>query len=141
VQSSSFTEKAFPMRSRYIQTTLLSIFLVAPLQVVFAHAILLRSTPANASVVDSRNVELTLDYNSRIDARRCTVTLTSPAGKSLPVRMGSSTNPSELKGTASNLESGTYHVHWQVLAADGHITRGEIAFTIAGTSPRDSRRP
>jgi len=31
------------------------------------------------------------------------------------------------------LAAGAYRLRWQVLASDGHITRGEIPFTV--TSP------
>ena len=112
--------------------TTLSIFLVfAATPMAFAHAILVRSTPADQSVVHRGSVNVTLDFNSRIDASRSTLILTGPSGKSSPVQIQPSANPSELKGTAVNLPSGMYRVHWQVLAGDGHITRGEIAFMVA----------
>ena len=97
----------------------------------FAHAVLVRSTPADQSVVHGRNVAMTLEYNSRIEATRCTLTLTGPNEKNLPVHMESSTKPAELKATASNLANGNYRIHWQVLASDGHITRGDISFSVA----------
>ncbi len=97
----------------------------------FAHAILIHSTPADHAVVHSRNVSLTLDYNSRIDAARSTLALIGPAGTNLPLQKRSAAKPSELSAVADNLASGTYHIHWQVLASDGHITRGEIVFKVA----------
>jgi methionine-rich copper-binding protein CopC len=111
-------------------TISLATLLFVSAQMAFAHAVLVRSTPADHSVVHTRNVNLTLDYNSRIEARRCTVTLTESAGKNVPIQIQSSAKPFELQATANNLTNGTYHIHWQVLASDGHITRGEIAFTV-----------
>lgn len=96
----------------------------------FAHAILVRSTPADGSVVHTRNITLTLHYNSRIDAARSTLTLTGPAGKIRPIQRKPTSKPAELRAFAAHLANGTYHVHWQVLASDGHITRGDIAFTV-----------
>lgn len=96
----------------------------------FAHAILVHSTPTDQAVVHSRNVNLTLEYNSRVDAARSTVTLTGPAGTNLPLQKRSAAKPSELRAVANNLARGTYHIHWQVLASDGHITRGEIVFKV-----------
>ena len=96
-----------------------------------AHAILVRSTPADRSVVHSRIVNMTLDFNSRIDASRSTLTLTGPTGRNVPVQVQPSKGPSQLKGKADNLASGAYHIHWQVLASDGHITRGDITFIVA----------
>ncbi len=105
------------------------LLLAAPL--AFAHAILVRSSPADEAVVHGRNVNLTLDYNSRIEVSRCTVTLTRPGGQSVPIRMEDSTKPTELKAVARGLPNGKYTIHWQVLASDGHITRGDVAFTVA----------
>ncbi len=97
----------------------------------FAHAVLVRSTPADQSVVHGRNVVMSLEYNSRIDASRCTLTLTGPSGQIVPVQMETSAKPAELNATASNLANGNYRIHWQVLASDGHITRGDISFSVA----------
>jgi len=35
-----------------------------------------------------------------------------------------------LSATANDLKPGEYQLRWQVLAVDGHITRGEIPFTV-----------
>ena len=96
----------------------------------FAHAVLRSSSPANGAVVHTRNVNLTLDYNSRIDAARSTVILTGPAGKTVEITNLAPSRPAELKASATNLADGAYEIHWQVLASDGHITRGMIAFTV-----------
>ena len=32
--------------------------------------------------------------------------------------------------TAAELQPGEYTVRWQVLAVDGHITRGDVPFTV-----------
>ncbi|MHB1857433.1 MAG: copper resistance CopC family protein [Acidobacteriaceae bacterium] len=97
----------------------------------FAHAILIRSTPADHASVHSHQVNMTLEYNSRIEASRCTLTLTNLAGKTFPLQMERSATPSELKAVAGNLANGNYQIHWQVLASDGHVTRGDVAFTVA----------
>ncbi len=97
----------------------------------FAHAALVHSIPADQAIVHSHQVDIALDYNSRIEVSRCTVTLTDAAGKAFPLQMERSAKPSELKAVAHNVASGTYQIHWQVLASDGHITRGDVAFTVA----------
>lgn len=100
----------------------------APL--AFAHAVLVHSTPADHSVVQARTITLLLQYNSRIDAARSSLTLTDAGGKSLPLQMESSGNAGELKAVAPDLANGQYRIHWQVLASDGHITRGEVNFFV-----------
>ena len=109
----------------------LVVVLVGLSPLAFAHAILVRSTPADQAVVHTRDLELVLSYNSRIDASRCMLTLTGPDGRRLPLRMESSGKPAELQAAAQNLANGKYTIHWQVLASDGHITRGDITFAVA----------
>lgn len=112
-----------------ILTVALCLLVVSPM--VFAHAILVRSTPADGFVVHRRNVELVLDYNSRIEAKRCTLRMRNANGQSVPLRMEAGKGPAELRAMAGGLENGKYTIHWQVLASDGHITRGDISFTVA----------
>ena len=105
--------------------------LLAGSPALFAHAVLVHSTTADQAVVHSHQVDIALGYDSRIEAGRCTVRLTDSAGNAFPLRMERSARPSELKAVAYNLANGKYQIHWQVLASDGHITRGNVAFTVA----------
>lgn len=107
------------------------LLLLASAPTAFAHAILVRSTPADHAVIHSGDVHLTLDYNSRIDAARSVLSLTDANGESTPVRRLPSAKPSELQADAGRLSPGSYSIHWQVLASDGHITRGDVTFTVA----------
>ena len=107
------------------------LLLLAGTPAAFAHAILVRSTPADQSVVHSHQVQMALEYNSRIEASRCTLTLTNLAGTPVPLQMEHSAKSWELKAAANHLVDGKYQIHWQVLASDGHITRGDVTFTVA----------
>ncbi len=111
----------------------LMLLLLAGSPAAFAHATLVRSTPADQAIVHSHEIDMALEYNSRIEASRCTVTLTDIAGKKIPLQREHSAKPSELKAAARNLKEkdGPYRIHWQVLASDGHITRGDVAFTVS----------
>ncbi|MEO6966199.1 MAG: copper resistance CopC family protein [Acidobacteriaceae bacterium] len=109
----------------------LILLLLAGSPAAFAHATLVRSTPADQAIVHSHEIDMALEYNSRIEASRCTVTLTDSAGKKVPLQMEHSVKPSELKAVVRNLKDGPYQIHWQVLASDGHITRGDVAFTVS----------
>lgn len=95
-----------------------------------AHAVLVRSVPGEHSVIHGSNLNVDLVYNSRIDARRSVLTLTDSNGKQFPLQKDSASSPAELKAAARGLASGAYTLHWQVLASDGHITRGDVAFTV-----------
>ncbi len=120
------------MRHRYIAwiaPALLS--LASP---AFAHAILLDSQPAFGASLHSGHVELRLRYNSRIDAARSRLVLTGPdhAPHVLPFAAGPTP---DLLLAAAELAPGAYVLRWQVLAVDGHITRGDMAFTLTAVGP------
>jgi copper resistance protein C len=103
-------------------------FAVAPAD---AHAILLESTPSLKSVVSGPEVPVKLRFNVRIDAVRSRLTLIRPDGSSQALELSKQTPADTLAASASGLAAGEYRLRWQVLASDGHITRGEIPFTVA----------
>ena len=95
----------------------------------FAHAILIDSQPAAGSTVAAGQTNIVLRYNSRIDQQRSRLTLAgSNAEMVLKLKPGI---PAEtLAAQPEELTPGQYTVRWQVLAVDGHITRGEVRFTV-----------
>jgi methionine-rich copper-binding protein CopC len=94
-----------------------------------AHAILVASTPPTAGHVPAGPVALTLRYNSRIDRSRSRLTLTRPDHSQavLPIAQ---TGPDDTLAAETTLAPGAYVVRWQVLAIDGHITRGDVPFSV-----------
>lgn len=96
-----------------------------------AHAILVESQPAQGGTIPEGHVEFRLRYNSRIDSERSRLTLTRPdhSQSVLPVAAGAR---EDLLVTKTDLSPGSYSLRWQVLAVDGHITRGDLAFTVTG---------
>jgi hypothetical protein len=98
-----------------------------------AHAILLESTPALRASVAGPDVPVKLRFNVRIDASRSRLTLVAPDGTSRTLDTGKQDSPDTLSAEVKNLAPGDYRLRWQVLASDGHITRGEIPFTVVRT--------
>jgi copper resistance protein C len=95
-----------------------------------AHAVLLESTPALKSAVSGPNVPVKLRFNVRVDALRSRLTLIHPDGSSQSLEINKQTPADSLLAEATGLAAGAYRLRWQVLASDGHITRGEIPFTV-----------
>src|SRR5689334_139110 len=93
-----------------------------------AHAVLLESTPALKSAVLGTDVPIKLRFNVRIDAVRSRLTLLRPDGSSQTLEISKETSADTLSTQATGLAVGAYRLRWQVLASDGHITRGEIPF-------------
>jgi methionine-rich copper-binding protein CopC len=94
----------------------------------WAHAILMGASPAAHQVVSGKTVPIKLRFNSRIDGKRSKVTLLGPDGREWPLTVESQPAPDTLAAKAEGLTPGAYVLRWQVLAADGHITRGEVPF-------------
>ncbi|MBV9653493.1 MAG: copper resistance protein CopC [Acetobacteraceae bacterium] len=94
-----------------------------------AHAILVSSEPAANGTVASGPQELEFRFNSRIDSGRSRLTLTDPDSQTvvIPVAGGGVGNVLLSK---VDLKPGAQTVRWQVLAVDGHITRGSVPFTV-----------
>jgi len=115
--------------------TLASLLLVAAMVPMtgsaLAHAIIVSAVPAAGATVAGPDVDLAFTFNVRIDAGRSKLTLTRPDGSSSDVAIRSNDSPAVLAGHLEGLAVGAYTVRWQVLATDGHITRGDIDFTVA----------
>jgi methionine-rich copper-binding protein CopC len=97
----------------------------------FAHAIIVSAKPEAGSTIAGPDIHLSFTFNVRIDASRSKLTLTAPDGSNLDISILPSDSPAELTGHLTGLKAGAYSVRWQVLATDGHITRGDINFTVA----------
>ena len=97
-----------------------------------AHAIVLGSTPAAGAVVSGPDVTLEVRFNCRIDPERSQLSLVSEDGGSHALELSGPGAEGTLASRATGLAPGPYRLRWQVLAVDGHITRGDIAFRVAG---------
>lgn len=95
----------------------------------YAHAILVDSNPATEGVVQGPNIILTLKFNVRIDAARSQLHLLLPEGKTVTLHAKPGISSNILSAETTNIMPGKYKIVWQVLASDGHITRGEIPFS------------
>jgi copper resistance protein C len=95
-----------------------------------AHAVLLESSPGLKSTVAGPDVALKLRFNVRVDAARSRLTLVDADGSSQTLEIGKQDPPNTISAEAKGLRPGAYRLRWQVLASDGHITRGEIPFTV-----------
>jgi methionine-rich copper-binding protein CopC len=113
---------------RPVHIALLAAVLAAPAP-ASAHAILIDSTPAIRATVPPGTVAFTLHYNSRIDRGRSRLTLIAPDKSQTRLAVGLE-GPEDVMTTTVEVKPGDYTVRWQVLATDGHITRGDVPFTV-----------
>jgi methionine-rich copper-binding protein CopC len=94
------------------------------------HAILKESSPAANATVVGPDVTITLRYNVRVDSTRSKVQLSRPDQSVTELPLGSQGSPDTLSSKATGLAPGAYKLQWQVLAPDGHITRGVVPFSV-----------
>jgi hypothetical protein len=95
-----------------------------------AHAILVESDPPHEAEVPAGERVLTFRFNSRIDRARSRLTLIG-ADRAQTV-LALLPGPDDMLSARAVLARGRATVRWQVLALDGHITRGDVPFTVAG---------
>lgn len=98
--------------------------------VAVAHAILLESSPSIKGTVAGPAIPIKLRFNVRIDASRSRLTLVRPDASTQSLVISKDTSADTLASQAQGLSPGDYRIRWQVLASDGHITRGEIPFQV-----------
>jgi methionine-rich copper-binding protein CopC len=119
----SLTHRIFPF--------VLVLFLtVAASRQATAHALVVESSPAIDSSVAGPKIDVTLRFNSRLDQQRSRLTLIGADGRERRLALSPGSAPDMLKASAADVLPGTYRLRWQVLAIDGHITRGDIPFRV-----------
>ena len=97
------------------------------------HAILKETSPAAGSTVNGPDVPIMLKFNVRVDAKRSKLQLITPDNQLVDLSVGKQNSPDTLNTKATGLKAGEYKIAWQVLAPDGHITRGLVPFKVAGS--------
>jgi methionine-rich copper-binding protein CopC len=110
---------------------LLALILVAGFaRAAWAHAILMESKPALHASVKGPEVAIWLRFNVRIDGSRSRLRLVTPDGSQQTLPLPRQSSPDILQSQAGGLTPGTYKLQWQVLASDGHMSKGEVPFTV-----------
>jgi hypothetical protein len=117
-----------PAKRFLTSALLLSVLLLIP-RIALAHAVLVSSTPAANAVLHADNTAVELRFNSRVDGQRSRLTLVLPGGQTQPLSLEKQTAATTLNSHLT-LKPGSYVIRWQALSTDGHITRGEIPFTV-----------
>ena len=107
----------------------LALLFAAP-GLALAHAIVVTSSPALDSEVLGPEITVTVKFNSRIDHQRSRLSIIDAGGAAQELKLDDKAPVDALVGKAKGLAPGKYRVRWQVLAVDGHITRGDIPFAV-----------
>src|SRR5258705_80151 len=95
-----------------------------------AHAIRGSSPPVANAELAGPDVDVRLEFNSRIDAARSTLQIAKDGGALAPLALAESKEPNLLNAKAAGLAPGAYRLRWQVLSGDGHVSPGDVNFKV-----------
>jgi methionine-rich copper-binding protein CopC len=87
------------------------------------------STPAANATVAGPEVMIELKFNSRVDGQRSVLMLLSSDNRTETLSLDRQSAATSLNAHA-RIQPGHYTIHWQALSTDGHLTRGDIPFTV-----------
>ncbi len=108
-----------------------AIALLATPALLFAHAHLVKSSPAANASLDTAPTTISLWFSEQPETRFTTVQLLDSAGAQLPLGppTGIAQNGVSLTITRP-LSAGLYSIVWRTAASDGHATNGKFSFRV-----------
>lgn len=101
-----------------------------------AHAILVGSDPLPGQTVTPGPAHMVLRFNSRIDQGRSRLELRG-GGKVAVLPLAVAAGADQMAADAV-LAPGAWVLRWQVLAVDGHLTRGDVPFAVGAAPVADA---
>ena len=115
---------------RWIAALLTAILITLRPAAATAHAILLDQEPAVDKPLSGDPFEIRLRFNNRVDGGRSLLEIIDEAGSHQAVTIIPGKTNDILIGQIGRLLPGKYRLRWQVLALDGHITRGDVPLVV-----------
>ncbi len=97
---------------------------------VDAHAIILQSQPDQNAVLKMGDIPVEIKFNSRIDHDRSKLVLYKPDQSEDVLKIETNDRQDIVRARIADALAGDYRLRWQVLSVDGHITRGDITFSV-----------
>ena len=100
---------------------------------IFAHCLLERATPAAGSTVHGSPAEVKLFFSQTLEPAFSTLRVLDANAKQVDRQDQTvdATDARALRVSLQPLAPGAYRVIWRVLSKDGHVTQGDLSFTVA----------
>jgi copper resistance protein C len=100
--------------------------------VALAHAILVKSVPAQRAALVEPPPRVELWFNERLEPAYSKASVTNEAGAQVDLRdvAVSTEDPRRLSLSLPPLEPGRYTVSFRVLSVDGHVVESRLTFTV-----------
>jgi len=96
----------------------------------WGHGVLIESSPPHGAVLEEAPTSISLRFNSALEPSITQVILVDMKQQKQPLKIAEVSTIERVIATVPPLPPGVYHVNYQVLATDGHVTEGSIRFTI-----------
>lgn len=100
--------------------------------VALAHAVLVKSVPAQRASLVEPPPRIELWFNERLEPAYSKASVTNEAGTQVDLRdvAVSTEDPRRLSLSLPPLEPGRYTVNFRVLSVDGHVVESRLSFTV-----------
>jgi methionine-rich copper-binding protein CopC len=120
-------------RMRHVRILLLWVVAAYPL-VSYSHSALESSVPRAGALLSSAPEHLRLKFSEALEPALIKVQLSrNSAPEPMTLMPTLSADGKEIDANLGPLAPGTYLVNWNVVARDGHRTKGTFSFTVGGT--------
>ncbi len=98
----------------------------------FAHAHLVRATPAEGGTVKTAPAEVTLKFNEKLEPSFTSAVIRDAAGKQVDKADAhvDKADRTTVRVSLPTLEPGVYTVEWRVMSADTHKVNGNFTFRV-----------
>lgn len=117
---------------------LLGVLVLAPADSAWAHARLIKATPADGASLSHAPESVILVFNEAPEIEFSGIKITSPdlalVLEQTPLK-GPNPNSLTVPLPTSELRVGRYVVNYRVLSVDGHLVEGRTSFSIAPVTP------
>ena len=131
------------LKRRFVATVLAALALLGTPLLLYAHARLLRSTPAANAKLEVPPSNLTLWFSEQPEIRFTTIQLVDSSGG--PVALGAVAKVRDASAVtipvSGAMSRGRYTIVWRTAAADGHPSSGKVAFTVLNPAPAPVTAP
>jgi len=124
------------LKRHRLMAFVIALAVLATPALLFAHARLVRSTPAANATLTAAPTSLSLWFSEKPEVKFTVVTLTDSAGAAVTLGPPASieSNGVALPITGA-MASGRYTVSWRTAASDGHATTGKYQFSLSVAAP------
>ena len=96
----------------------------------WGHGVLIESFPSHGAILQEPPSIISLRFNAAVETSITRVTLVDLKKQSQALHVTDGSTLEQVIVAVPPLAPGVYHVNYQVLAADGHVTKGSIRFTV-----------